>query len=499
MKLSFRKIYKELRRLDKLQEKRHPMFEKNKFAKFLIYFMFFYYAALLIFMGVVLPAGLDGSMASFHVLDSGFFYILFADFWARFLLQQTPAQQIKPLAVLPLKRKTVLDVYLIRAGLTWGNLFMFFFLVPFAFMSIFPYYGWTGTLGWLFGWWLLLVADSYWYLFCRALIIKNMLWIILPIVVDVAIILATILPEKNILGDFFTDWLEQFIFWNPLAYLIPIVLIIILYFANHKLQAEIAYNEVAKTEEKEMKHASEFKALNRFGIMGEYLKLEIRMRTRNKNVRMGFLVGIGLIVMFSIAVSFSDVYDGAFMQNFICLYNYLILGIMTLQSIMAFEGNYIDGLMSRHESIYDLLRAKYLFNLAMLILPFILMIPTIVAGKISLLMNLGYMFMVAGLIFPGLFQMAVYNSETMPLNTKMTSKTNNWVQQVVSLAVLFVPILLTQLCEVFLGDVWGYVVLIILGSIGIATYPIWLRNIYRRFMERRHKNMEGFRASRATN
>ena len=46
MKLSFRKIYKELRRLDKLQEKRHPMFEKNKFAKFLIYFMFFYYAAL---------------------------------------------------------------------------------------------------------------------------------------------------------------------------------------------------------------------------------------------------------------------------------------------------------------------------------------------------------------------------------------------------------------------------------------------------------------------
>ena len=172
---------------------------------------------------------------------------------------------------------------------------------------------------------------------------------------------------------------------------------------------------------------------------------------------------------------------------------------MTLQSIMAFEGNYIDGLMSRHESIYDLLRAKYLFNLAMLILPFILMIPTIVAGKISLLMNLGYMFMVAGLIFPGLFQMAVYNSETMPLNTKMTSKTNNWVQQIVSLAVLFVPILLTQLCEVFLGDVWGYVVLIILGSIGIATYPIWLRNIYRRFMERRHKNMEGFRASRATN
>ena len=51
MKLSFRKTYKELGKLNKLQEKRHPMFEKNKFSKFLIYFMILYYAALLVFHG----------------------------------------------------------------------------------------------------------------------------------------------------------------------------------------------------------------------------------------------------------------------------------------------------------------------------------------------------------------------------------------------------------------------------------------------------------------
>lgn len=473
------------------------MFEKNKFAKFLVYFMFVYYAGILVFLGALLPAAMDGSMANFHVLDSGFFYLLIVDFWARFLFQQTPAQQIKPFSILPVKRDRIMDIYLIRAGLSWGNLFLFCFLIPFGFLSIWYFYGFWGLAGWLFGYWLLFVADSYWYLFCRSLIIKNMLWTILPIVVHVSLVLATLIPDRNVVGFFFIDWIEQFIFWNPLAYLLPIVVIAILFLANRKLQGIMTYNEVAKKEEKEMKRTSEFKALNRFGIMGEYLKLEIRMRTRNKNVRMGFLMGLGFIVMFSCFLSFLNVYDDSvFMLNFVCLYNYMVLGIMTLQSIMGFEGNYIDGLMSRHESIYDLLRAKYLINLALLLIPLLLMIPTIITGKASILMNLGYMFMVAGIMFPGLFQLAVYNSDTLPLNQKMTAKTSNWIQQVISIAVLFTPILLTQLLETIFGDIWGYIILIILGTIGIATHKIWIRNIYQRFMKRRYKNMEGFRASR---
>ena len=49
MKLSFWKTYKELGRLNSLQDKRHPLFEKNKFSKYLMYFLFLYYAAILIF------------------------------------------------------------------------------------------------------------------------------------------------------------------------------------------------------------------------------------------------------------------------------------------------------------------------------------------------------------------------------------------------------------------------------------------------------------------
>ena len=136
MKLSAWKFYKELRRLENLSESRHPMFEKNRFAKFLIYFMFAYYAAILIFLGVALPEALDGSMSSFHVLDSGFFYILICDFWCRFFLQQTPAQKVVPFSLLPIRRGFLMNLFLTRSALSFGNLFWGFFLVPFGFLSI---------------------------------------------------------------------------------------------------------------------------------------------------------------------------------------------------------------------------------------------------------------------------------------------------------------------------------------------------------------------------
>lgn len=111
-------------------------------------------------------------------------------------------------------------------------------------------------------------------------------------------------------------------------------------------------------------------------------------------------------------------------------------------------------------------------------------------------MNLGYMFMTAGVMYPMIFQMAVYNNNPLPLNQKLTGKQGNTMQQIVSMVVLFLPILLEKLLVLVLGDVWGYVALIALGTLGIATHKVWLRNIYTRFMARRYVNMDGFRTSR---
>lgn len=490
-------LYKLLRKQDNLHNERHPMFEKNRFMKFLGWFMFLYYAAILILMGVVMPAGLSGEyngVAAFHVIDGFFLWVLFVDFWIRFTVQETPAQTVKPYRLLPISRKFLMHVYLTRSGFSGGNMFWWFFLVPFGLLAVMPLLGWWSFIGWLLGWWMLCIANGFFYLFVRALCMRHLAWVLFPVLVHGGLILLMLLPEKNCLDMPCTEFMYQFALGNPLAFLAGAALIGVGYYANFTLQSGMSYNEVAKKEE--IKHASKMSFLNRYGAMGEYLKLEIKLRLRNKQVRTGFFVMLGMMVFFSAMLYFTDIYDGTFMKSFILLYNYVGLGTMTLVGIMCYEGNYIDGLMSRRESIFELLRAKFYFNSALMLIPLVLVFPLTYIGKISVWMNIAYFLFTIGIIYPGVFQLAVYNNNTLPLNQKLTGKQGNATQQIVAMVVLFLPIGLERLSVWLMGPVWGYAPMMALGLAGICTHKIWLRNIYKRFMNRRYVNMEGFRASR---
>ncbi|MBQ5912475.1 MAG: hypothetical protein IIW93_05195 [Bacteroidaceae bacterium] len=482
-----------------IKDKRHPMFEKNRFMKIFVWLTLLYYAAILIFLGCIFSmffGDIYPGVAAFHVLDGALVWILIIDFWVRFILQETPAQQVRTYALLPIRRGFLLNIHLVRAALSTGNLFWGLMLLPFGAIAVAPLLGIKGLLLWLLGWWLLIVANSLTYLLCRALCIKHLLWILLPLAVHGGIVALMLLPDTNPLDMPCTVLLYQMAQGNVLYFLLPLMLIALMYKANFALQTKMLHSEVAKKEEVEMKSTTQMNFLNRWGAMGEYLKMEIKLRMRNSQVRLQFFIALGFIILFSAVQYFSDIYSGAFMKSFISLYCFIVLGMMTLITIMCYEGNYIDGLMSRRESIYELLRAKYYFNTIILLLPMLIITPLIIAGRVSLWMNLGYMFMVAGILYPLIFQLAVYNKNTLPLNQKLTGKQGDTTQQVVSVLILFAPIALEKIFVLLLGDTWGYILLIAISTVGILTHKIWLRNIYHRLMARRHTNMEGFRASR---
>ena len=174
------------------------------------------------------------------------------------------------------------------------------------------------------------------------------------------------------------------------------------------------------------------------------------------------------------------------MTSFICVYNFAAFGMIILSQIMSFEGNYIDGLMSRKESIRSLLKAKYL-----------LMIPAIIMHKLTLLGAFAWFFYTIGFIYFCFFQLAVYNKQTVPLNEKVTSRqTNSAIQMLVNFGAFGVPLILYSLLNTFLGETITYTILLVIGLGFVLTSPLWIKNVYHRFMERRYENMEGFRDSR---
>ena len=88
----------EIRRNQKLAAKRNPMYDRNRFAKFLIYLFTAFWAAYLILIGVTLPIAFEEgfpTMEPYDMLNACLPGFLFIDFLLRFLFP-TPVQQIKP-------------------------------------------------------------------------------------------------------------------------------------------------------------------------------------------------------------------------------------------------------------------------------------------------------------------------------------------------------------------------------------------------------------------
>jgi hypothetical protein len=283
-----------------------------------------------------------------------------------------------------------------------------------------------------------------------------------------------------------------------LSFLAIIAIIISLFFINRYIQSQFIYSEISKSDEVKKVKSSEMTFLDRYGVVGEYIKLEIKSTIRNKVIRKQFLFGVIYMLLFSVLFAFTDVYDGVpFMKCFICMYCFACLGVMTITNVMCMEGNYMDGLMSRKESVLSLLKAKYIFNSLLTLVPLIFAIMPMIEGKVAFVELLGCMFFTTGVVFPFLFQLAVYNNTTIHLNEKLTkSGRSTKMQTLFSSLALFVPMLVMFLLITFLSENIAGFVMFVIGLIGTIMHPLWLRNIYNRFMKRRYTNMSGFRDTR---
>ena len=175
-------LFRELRRLRKVAAKRHPMYDQNKFAKYFMGFavaLWMVYLVMFGFLFIGLFSGIFPSMEPYHMLNKGMVYLLIADFLMRFTMTKLPVQEIKPFVLLPVGKNRVLRSYLMMSGMSLSNLIWMFMLVPFGFGTLFKYFGFIGVLGFLVGYWLLMLLNNYWHITCRTLMNQHILYILL--------------------------------------------------------------------------------------------------------------------------------------------------------------------------------------------------------------------------------------------------------------------------------------------------------------------------------
>lgn len=474
------------------------MYEKNRFGQFFIYLGIALWIGYLMFFAVFFAFTLNGeSVEPYHLINGVLILFLIMDFCLRIPFQKTPSQEIKPYLLLPIPRRKLIDMLLIRSGLSGFNFFWLSFFVPFAILTVARFYGVTGVLTYSLGIWMLMLANNYLFLLCRTLIAGHKAWLALPVGLYGGWLAAMLIPEESPLLTLFVDLGEGFITGQLLTFAGCGAVIAALWYTNHRILQKTLYNEINKVEDTtvQVKSVSEYRFLDRYGQLGEYIRLELKLLLRNKICRNQLYMVLGCTSMFSLILGFTDTYTGLG-KDFFIIYNFQLMAVMFLSTLMSYEGNYIDALLIRRESIYTLLRAKYLFYSAAQLIPFLLLTPGMVKGSISLPLCLGWLFFTPGPIYCLLFQMAVYNSKTIDLKMMSGKNVGSGMQNLVSSASFIVPFVFYFLATLLVGETYAPWLLMAIGLVFILASPWWLKQVYRRFMKRRYQNLEGFHQSR---
>lgn len=494
-------LFRTLRRHVKLSEKRSMAFEQNRTAKIVMYIMSGCAVIYMMFIAVMFAmiANNSRSFTPYEFIFGLMPFILPIDFLLRFMAQHTPAQLIKPYILLPIPKHACVESFILSSIVSQNNLLWMFITIPYAIMTMLFSYGILSVIGFIVVFQLIVIINSLNYMLWRTMINKIFVWWIAPLAIYGAMFIPWIADDFNGMFKIYAVIGTGASEGNPLVYTGIIAVMALMFFVNRNVQYNVTYKETTNATEREMKKVNDMHQLERFGETGEYLKLEVKSIMRNKNIKKSFITSILVVIMFSMIISFTDAYSDSFSKKFWIVYTFILYGSISLIKVMSGEGNYIDCLMSHRENIIQLLRAKYYLYSSLLLLPFLLMLPTVFTGKYSLITLVSMLLFTAGPIYCMLMQMAVYNKQTIPLNEKFIAKGNietNWFQVVAELLAMFAPVVIISLLMLVFSENTAYIILGTIGLVFIVLHKMWIRNIYNRFMMRRYSNMESFRATR---
>ena len=247
--LTFIQLFRELNHHKNLSERRSPMFESNKAAKWILFFLSSTVVVYLIMFSIVfaLDANASRRLTSMEYIAGQLPFILTIDFVARLLLQQTPSQLIKPYILLPIPRYACIDSFILSSLLGWGNLLWFIMFVPFCLMSVFFSYGLGVSISLLILCYLIILISSQFYLICRTLYNRHLLWWLLPAGVFATIFCPWFIKGYTPFFRFYTAIATNLEHGNIVPHLTALAILMVLIIINRKLQYVSVWQELGNT------------------------------------------------------------------------------------------------------------------------------------------------------------------------------------------------------------------------------------------------------------
>ena len=474
---------------------RSASFGKSIAIKILMGFLALYFLAMFLGMGLVLYPALKKMYPEqdpLKIVNNFLFYWIIADLVFRFFFQKLPVMVVKPLLTLPIKRRGIVNFVLGKSTTSFFNFLPLFAFVPFGITLMVKGYPIASVLIWMLA--LILVV----------LIIHFLNFIIESFSSEIEL---SFLPILSVAGGLFAlNHFEIISFSNivssgfeaiynvPVLIVVPVLILIGLYFFNFKLLRKKLFLDSGLKEKVAEIKTSNLDWTKNFGAIAPFMQLDLKLIWRNKRTKSSvWMLAMGLL--YGLFFYPQPVYQG--MPWFFAFIGIFSTGIFLInfgQFIPAWDSGYYKLLMSQNIKYEQYLQSKFTLMALSVAILFVLGIPYVFFGWKILLAHFAAAIYNIGVNTHVILYGGSFNRKKIDLSQKaaFNYQGTGAVQWLIGIPLLLIPMGIFALFYFLIGFEISCLILALLGVVGIVFHQKFMKGITAKYLQSKYKMIDAF-------
>ncbi len=412
----------------------------------------------------------------------------------RFMLQNLPVMSVKPLMIIPVSKRKMVNFVLVRSLFSFYNLLPLLVIVPFGLFVLYKTnHGTGGVVAWMTGLYLLSLSVNYLNFLLKKKFAENIMSLVPFMMVAGVLALVESLGILSLTGIFGSglDLLIQ----NSYLVLIPLLLFLSLFKLNQVSLKRRLYLDASLGEKEEKADERDFEWVRKFGDIAPFLQLDLKLIWRNKRPKTTIFLSL-IILGYGLIFYPEETYQN--MPAVLVFVGVFMTGIFMInfgQFIPAWDSGHYSMMMAQNIPLKKYLASKAgLITFSVMVLT-ILTTPYVYFGWKILVINIGCAVYNIGVNVPVLLYSGSFNRKRIELDKSpfMNYQGVGAAQWLVGIPLMAVPVLIFWLVNKFLSFGPAVGVLFALGLLGIWLRKPLMERIEGVYRQNKYAMIRGFK------
>ena len=461
-----------------------------------IIFFSIYFSILFLYVGFHIPELFNKFFPGRNstILFNQFIWVYFlVSALMRQLIQELPVVDIIPLLSQPIKKTRIAKHVVSKSFISFANLIPWFIIIPFATTELLKEYAAPNVWGWILNIMAFVMIDHLTAIFIKRSAPSLQRIIMLLYIVGIALLTISyfnLLPLTEWFGSYLLLVLDK-----PILCLIPFLLCIPLYLINIKSISQNLYLDAGILPTEKNHNGYSFSWTNKFGQLGTYLSLELKMITRNKRPKTALFSVIFLLAYGFIFYKEEQTIANDSMLVFIGLLTTGAFSISYGQFTPAWHSKYYPFIVSQNIGLKEMLNTQYFLFMGSTAIAYLISTVYLIYGTKILMVNMIMAIFNIGFSSHFVLWMGSFSSKSIDLSQSsfMNFKGTGASQWIISLLIIMGPLIIFTLLKYFIGSNYAFGLFALIGLLGIIFHKAWMKIILMRYQKNKHRMLHVYR------